>query len=138
MRNGKPNPKTYPWWPEVIRLLEGNWIVQLGIQGEEPLVKDCRFNLPLKELSHLVAQCDTWISVDSFLPHLAHLVGKPGIVIFSASDPKIFGYPENVNLLKDRKYLRANQFEWWEATSFVEESFVKPEIVCSALSNIFQ
>lgn len=54
---------------------------------------------------------------------------KKGIVLFAKSDPEIFGYPENINLLKDKKYLRWDQFGPWEATDFVEEAFFKPDRV---------
>lgn len=131
-----PNPKTYPWWPDLVERLKGHEITQLGVKGEPKLVKDCRFDCPLDVLKKLLMKCDTWISVDSFLPHLAHHVGKPGVVLFSASDPLIFGYPENVNLLKDRKYLRGNQFDSWESYSFVEDAFVSPDIVVNAVAKV--
>lgn len=99
------------------------------MEGEKPLVADFRFNMPYQEIEKLLGKCDTWVSVDSFLPHVAYHLKKPGIVIWSVSDPKIFGYPQNRNLLKDRKYLRKNQFDIWEAHSLVPDSFVEPEIV---------
>ena len=39
LRNGKPNPKNYPYWPELIKLLrEKNMcVVQVGFKGEEEL-----------------------------------------------------------------------------------------------------
>jgi hypothetical protein len=43
------------------------------------------------------------------------------------SDPLIFGHPENINLLKDRNSLAANQFLWWENTEHNPNHFVKPE-----------
>lgn len=132
-----PNPKTYPWWPELVKKLDHS-IIQIGVEGEQQLVPDCRFNLSLKQLKVLVSLCDVWLTVDSFLPHLAHIVGKPGVVIWSVSDPTIFGYPENINLLKDRKYLRPNQFEYWEAQSFVEEAFVSPDVVVDAVNLIME
>lgn len=128
-----PNPKNYPFWKELIELLPEARITQIGSQGEEPLVSDCRFGLTLEDLKKLVATKDTWISVDSFLPHLAHHIPKPGIVIFSVSDPDIFGYKENVNLLRDRRYLRKNQFDTWESHSFVTDAFVNPGEVVKAL-----
>jgi hypothetical protein len=136
MRNKMPHPKNYPWWPELIKLLSKHDITQLGVDGEKWLVKRGFFSKPLKELYQKVSECDVWISVDSFLPHLAYHVKKPGVVIWSVSDPNIFGYPENINLLKDRKYLRANQFDCWEAQSFIEDAFVRPEVVAQAVEDI--
>ena len=132
MVNGEKHPKNYPYWKELVSLIEEP-IIQVGIEGEEQLVEDFRENLSLLSLANLVKKCKTWISVDSFFQHFCWDLGKPGIVIFGQSDPNIFGHPENVNLLKDRKYLREKQFWLWTQTTFNEEAFVKPDIVIGQL-----
>lgn len=132
MRNGMPNAKTYPYWRELLALLDDE-IVQIGVEGEEQLVKDVRVALPLKEVHALLLRCDYWISVDSFLPHLAHHIPKPGVVLFSVSDPAIFGYAENLNLLKDAKHLRRNQFGIWEEETYNPEAFCEPRAVLKAI-----
>ena len=124
MRNGMPNPKTYPYWKELISLMEKEDIIQIGVNGEKALVKTFKKNLPLTEIMQLIQLCDYWVAVDSFLPHLAQFIGKPGVVLWSVSDPIIFGYSENLNLLKDRKYLRDKQFDIWEAESYNPEAFM--------------
>lgn len=101
-QSGKPNPKNYPYWKELLELIKEP-VVQIGVKGETALVEDFRQNLPLTELAVLVKECRTWISVDSFFQHFCWDLGKPGIVIFSQSDPKIFGHIENTNLLKSRR-----------------------------------
>ena len=133
LRNGKTNPKNYPYWKELIRLIDEP-IVQVGIDGEEQLVDDFRKNLSLNELESLVNQCRTWISCDSFFQHFAWDKQKYGIVLWSVSDPNIFGHPENINLLKDRKYLVQNQFLWWEHTEYDATKFVEPEVVLKYLN----
>ena len=130
--SARVNPKNYPYWKELIALIDEP-IVQIGIDGEEQLVDDFRKNLPIAELRNLLAECRTWVSCDSFFQHLAWDQNKKGIVLWSVSDPLIFGHPENVNLLKDRSYLAQNQFLWWEFVDFKEESFVKPEEVLNFL-----
>jgi len=135
LRNGKTNPKNYPYWKELIRLIDDQ-IVQVGIDGEEQLVDDFRKNLSLTELGNLVDQCTIWISCDSFFQHFAWNRKKYGIVLWSVSDPNIFGHPENINLLKDRKYLVQNQFLWWEHTDHDANKFVKPEVVIESLNAI--
>ena len=134
MRNGKKHPKNYPYWEKIVSLIGPENIIQIGVNGEAPLVPDCRFNLPFKEVKKLIDQCDFFISVDTFLPHMAHYYGKKGIVIFSQSDPKIFGYPDNINLLKDNRFIRENQFWLWEQCSYKENAFVKPEAVLSSVN----
>lgn len=132
--NGKQNPKNYPYWKELIALIEEP-IVQVGVIGEKQLVNDFRMNLPLNELRKLIRECRTWISCDSFFQHLAWDEGKPGIVLWGPSDPLIFGHPENINLLKDRSHLVENQFLWWEQTEHKNERFIEPEEVIKHLRN---
>jgi ADP-heptose:LPS heptosyltransferase len=134
LKNGKENPKNYPYWEELIQKIPKSiHVVQVGVEGEKQLVEDFRKNLSIAELSQLIKDCRTWIGVDSFFQHLAWDCQKPGIVLWSVSNPLIFGHPENMNLLKDRKYLAPNQFLWWDFTAFDENSFVKPEEVIKFL-----
>ena len=135
LRTGKPNPKDYPYWLELIKMIEGP-IVQVGVDGEEGLVEDFRKNLPIAELRNLIRQCKTWIGCDSFFQHLAWDEKKPGIVLWSVSDPLIFGHPENVNLLKSRSYLAANQFLWWELIEHKSDRFVEPQVVHQHLTEL--
>ena len=128
LRNGKTNPKNYPYWKQLISMINEP-IIQIGVEGEEQLVPDFRKNLPIPELRKLIQECRIWIGVDSFFQHLAWDEKKPGIVVWSVSDPLIFGHPENTNLLENRDNLSKNQFLWWEATDHNPNSFVKPEIV---------
>jgi ADP-heptose:LPS heptosyltransferase len=134
--NGKPNPKNYPYWPELIAQLNYEFnesIIQIGIEGEVQLVDDFRPNLPMTELTKLLHSCQTWISCDSFFQHLAWLEGKSGIVLWSVSDPLIFGHPENINLLKDRANLAKDQFLWWEDQEYQKDAFIHPNEVIKNL-----
>lgn len=132
LKNGKTNPKNYPYWKELIALIDEP-IVQIGIEDEEQLVPDFRKGLTLTELKALLKECRTWIGVDSFFQHLAWAENKPGIVLWSVSDPLIYGHKENTNLLKDRVYLAENQFLWWDFTEHREEAFVLPAEVIKLL-----
>jgi ADP-heptose:LPS heptosyltransferase len=135
LRNGKRNPKNYPYWQELISLIKEP-IIQIGIEGEEQLVPDFRKNLSLSELRDLVNESKTWISCDSFFQHFGWELKKYGIVLWSVSDPLIFGHPENINLLKDRNNLVENQFLWWEFTEYDHNKFVNPDQVIKALNNL--
>lgn len=123
--SGKENPKNFPYWQELIAMIDEP-IVQIGVTGEKQLVDDFRCDLPIAELRSLIQECRTWIGVDSFFQHLCWTENKPGIVLWSVSDPLIFGHPENTNLLKDRCFLVSNQFLWWEAANFNPDSFLLP------------
>jgi ADP-heptose:LPS heptosyltransferase len=126
LNNGKQNPKNYPYWQELIQFINEP-IVQIGLNSEQQLTEDFRKNLSISELKSLIHECRTWIGIDSFFQHLCWVEGKQGIVLWSVSDPLIFGHPENINLLKDRNNLAANQFLWWEAIEHNPDNFVKPE-----------
>lgn len=132
VQDEKPHPKNYPYWKEVLERIDEE-IIQIGIEGEPQLVPNFKKNCNLHELAALTTQCKTWISVDSFFQHFCWDLCKPGIVIFGQSDPNIFGHPENINLLKDRKYLREKQFWLWVQAEYIEEAFVGPEVVIDAL-----
>ena len=130
--NGKQNPKNYPYWKELIKLIDEP-IIQVGIDGEEQLVPEFCKNLPIARLKELIAECRTWIGCDSFFQHLAWDCKKPGIVLWSVSDPLIYGHSENINLLKSRDYLATNQFLWWDFTEYNPDAFVLPEEVVKFL-----
>lgn len=131
---GGNNPKNYNHWTELISLLKEHQITQIGVSGEEQLVPDFRVNLSARELRVLLETYDTFISVDSFLPHMAHYYEKYGIVLFGQSDPELFGYKENINLLKSREYLRANPFSSWNEATFNPDAFITPELIVNNLT----
>lgn len=135
----KINPKNYPYWKEVVSelKLQGYYVIQVGVFGENLIgANEVKFNLKLKDLKELLLQSDGWISVDNFFNHFATYYKKRGVVIFGKSDPNIFGYSQNINLLKDRKYLRKNQFDLWEQDDFKEEVFISSNIVVSSIQSI--
>jgi ADP-heptose:LPS heptosyltransferase len=132
LQNGKENPKNYPYWEELIALIDEP-IVQVGVDGENQLVPDFRKNLAIPQLRQLIKDCRIWIGVDSFFQHLAWSECKPGIVLWSVSDPLIFGHPENHNLLKSRDNLARNQFLWWDFVEYDKEKFIAPKEVIKFL-----
>jgi ADP-heptose:LPS heptosyltransferase len=145
----KRNPKNFPYWKETVKLIKTKLpnaqIVQIGKEGEEKVegVDRAAFNLAPKKLLELARDSNAWLSVDSFFQHFCSYYKIPnGIVIFSQSDPKIFGYPFNTNLLKDKKYLRpgADQFLYWwrEGTVYKEEAFVSAETVAETLFKVLK
>ncbi len=136
MRNGKPHPKNYPHWTELVQKLQAqcHTVIQTGVIGEERLVDDVRQGLNLSELADLVRSVDTWISIDSFGQHFCWDLGVPGVVLFGQSDPVIFGHPENINLLKDRQYLRERQFWLWEQCEARDDCWVTADEVITTLN----
>lgn len=117
---GKPHPKSYPYWNELIELLKDY---------------DIRFitDMPLDNLERLIQNSLTVICVDSFIQHFSWYLGKKSIVLWGQSDPLIFGHELHINLLKDRKYLRKEQFQTWDNVELNNEAFVRPERIVEEL-----
>ena len=133
--NGSPSPKDYPFARELAQQLEKDYeLVQVGGGNDEQIAKDFRTNLSFDELGKLVAESQTGVCVDSYLQHYYWYLGRRAIVLFSVSDPVIFGHPENLNLLKDRKFLRPNQFHLYYSNQYNPEAFVSPHEVLKALN----
>lgn len=138
MPNDLPNPKNPPWWAELVAMLnaEGHEVIQLGVKGEPRIdgVGQCIQNFPLDKLINVIRDCDMWISVDSWLPHFcATMRLQSGIVIWAQSNPKIWGYKHNVNLLRDKAYLREYQYAHWWDCPYNADAFVTPATVMDAL-----
>ena len=129
MRNGKMNPKNYPYWQEFINLLNKNnhSVLQIGT-GDELRFDNVTpvWGAPMVTLFEFIRKVNFWMSVDNFLPHLVHTekLNKKGVVIFGKSDPLIYGYKENLNILLNRKNLRPDQFNMWEQCEFDASVFM--------------
>ena len=141
MPNRAEHAKNFLHWKEtVIRLKEeGCYVVQVGKSGEpligaDEIVLNASFDRLKKELD----RADTFVCVDSFFQHFARYHNRNGIVIFSKSDPDIFGYPENVNLLKSRDYLRKDQFLKWDVEPYDVDSFVSVEDVIDSILKVIK
>jgi hypothetical protein len=111
------NAKNYPYWNKLMfGLATKGWgLIQVGIDGERKLDGcEYKWDLQLNELEELVRAVGYFISCDNFLHHLAYSVGVQGVTLFGPSDPLIFGYPTQVNILKSRNYLRKDQFGFYK------------------------
>jgi ADP-heptose:LPS heptosyltransferase len=137
MPNGARNAKNFNKWPELVAMLnaEGHEVIQVAGQNEERVEGVAMFlqGFPLEKLEEVLRDCDTWISVDSWMPHFcATMRLKTGIVIWSQSDPRIWGYKHNINLHKP-EFLRQYQYSHWFDVPYNEDAFVEPEVVMDAL-----
>lgn len=139
----KENPKNYPYWHQLVSLLKKQkyHIIQIGVDGEEKIkdVDEYKFNLSFPELEELTHSCDLFIGVDNFYQHFCNSIEpkKKGIVLWGRSDPKIFGYNYNENLLKSTKNLRKLQFDIWWNEKYVADIFVAPQLVLSTIQRSF-
>jgi hypothetical protein len=141
LRTGKPNPKNYPWWTQVVNKLQnlGIYVIQIGDskQNESSIgANETIIDMPLRDLQEKIKDVDSWISVDNFFPHLCSFTEKRGVVIWGISDPLIFGYQQNINLLKNRKYLREKQFDIWENATYYEHVFMDADTIVNAVMSL--
>lgn len=135
--NGNPSPKDYPHAKELAKLLEKDHeVIQVGGNGDGQLCEDFRKNLSFNDLGKLIFQSQIGISADSYLQHYYWYLGKIAIALFGISDPLIFGHPENLNLLIDRRFLRPNQFDLYYTSDYKTEAFVRPQDVLRALCEL--
>ncbi len=141
----KFSPKSYStdYSKHLVKLLydKNIYTVQIAISEEPSLGADIRFdNLSFPDLKILCSKIDSFVCCDNFFQHFIHYYDpqKIGIVIFSQSDPKLFGYNSNVNLLKDPKYLRPGkeQYQFWEGVNYEKSAFTTPEIVLENMCNL--
>jgi ADP-heptose:LPS heptosyltransferase len=120
LRNGKENPKNYPYIDELKELLNDD-IIEIT----KPI--------PLKESIELIKKAKNIICIDSYLQHLCWSVGKKAIVLWGQGNPEIFGHKENINLLKSKDNLREFQFRFWEQSDYKKDVFIKPKKVIKYL-----
>ena len=137
----KNNPKNYCYWEKVISDLrrKGYYIIQVGVSGEKKLdVDEVVFDLSLKDLKKILLSSLTWVSVDNFFNHFASFYKKKGVVVFGITDPNIYGYSQNINLLKDNRHIHCNQFCRWDNVDYNRDVFIEPEKVVLAIESIIK
>lgn len=134
---GRPSPKNYPQPKELCSLLEKDHsVIQVGGDGDEPIAEDFRKNLSFSQVLELIGKADSGVCVDSFLQHAFWYANRRAVVVFGISDPSIFGHPENLNLLKDRKYLRPDQYDLYYTDQYNPDAFVSPKEVLTAIKSL--
>lgn len=115
-KEGGASAKDYPYMQALCDLYikDGYRLIQIGV-GNEPKLTGCEhvFDKHLLDIEKLLKDTGYFIAVDNFLHHMASAVGVTGMVLFGPSDPQVFGYPDQVNIIKDRSLLRPDQFGFY-------------------------
>ena len=120
--SGTHKAKCYPYWDELAYILtnKGYHITQLGIGDQKRICAgignpniDYVWDKPLKEVEDVVRQVGDFVAIDNFLHHLAHQLGVRGAVIYGPSDPRLFGYSDQINIIKKYEYLRKDQLGFY-------------------------
>lgn len=127
--DGRPNPKSPPisWWDPIVKSMLSSGVEIFHVcSAKDPGVINGvkRVEDPtMDELEALVKGARFFVSVDTFLQHFASLHGLRGVVVWSQSDPAIFGYSDNINVYRSKEYFRQYQFQTWSQTTYMEEAF---------------
>lgn len=113
------NAKNYPFWGPLCNGLHAKgWnVIQIGTPGEHQICGDFRTGLTLPEIEKLLLDVGHFIAIDNFLHHMAYHLGVKGVTLWGPSDPLIFGYPTQQNIIKSREFLREDQlgfYKGWE------------------------
>jgi ADP-heptose:LPS heptosyltransferase len=89
-------------WRHLVESLQSEevLILQAGRLGDEHIVNSYSLlglTTP-RQLVSLLKRCDLVITVDNFIMHAAHLVGKKAVVMWGPTHHQVYGYPEQVHL----------------------------------------
>lgn len=86
-------------WREVIEFIKGRGlqVIQLG-SHEDPGLADTKMSPNLRYAMGMLANCRTFVGVDTWGGHAGHFLDKPGVVMWGETSPLYFGYESNINI----------------------------------------
>jgi ADP-heptose:LPS heptosyltransferase len=89
-------------WQNLVEKLKskGIFVVQVG-NKDDIYIRGAYSLLGLTTLRQLISvlnKSDVIISVDNFIMHAAHLIGRPAIIIWGPTNSKIYGYDEQIHI----------------------------------------
>jgi ADP-heptose:LPS heptosyltransferase len=89
-------------WEELIRGLPEYTFIQLGLAGEERVegAVDLRGKTSFREGLSILNSSLSFVGVISSFAHATNAFSIPGVVLFGASTPQVWGHPNNINLYK--------------------------------------
>ena len=90
-------------WERVVREVkkaEDCTFIQVGLEGEKRVRGAINLlgKTTVAQAVALVKHAKIFVGVDSFLNHATNATGTPGVVLFGASNPAVWGHDRNINL----------------------------------------
>jgi hypothetical protein len=129
------NPKDWPYFNELVAAMPEHEFVQIGF-GDKPIVGAEQFVGTRNDILRLLRDADTFVCVDTWLQHLATLhAAKRGVVIFTRSQPYMFGHRSNINLLKSYMYVLSPYIRW-DAIDYTSAAFIGVDKVIQAIKEV--
>jgi len=110
-------------WESLVSGIQGLGykVYQVGGQEDERIEGCDKYFLGIdyRLTMALLEKSRGFVSVDTFLGHAGHAIGKKGVVLFGPSDPFFFGHDSNINIFHkngcfERPCLQSNEpkFQW--------------------------
>jgi ADP-heptose:LPS heptosyltransferase len=89
-------------WEELIRRMPEYSFIHLGLATEDKVegAIDFRGRTTFREALAYVKNALSLVGVDSSLAHAANAFNIPGVVLFGASNPEVWGHDSNINIYK--------------------------------------
>lgn len=85
-------------WSELVRERGDCSFIQLGVPTD-PKISGARcWHLPLRQSFAVLANCDSFIGLDSGLTHAAAALKRRGVVLYGPTSPGFWGHPSLINL----------------------------------------
>jgi ADP-heptose:LPS heptosyltransferase len=121
MQNGKPNPKNWPYWFELISLLvsAGHHIEQCGEEHDTRICGSFIHRISMETVIEDLNRYDLCLCVDTWLQHAAVAAGVPAVVIWTATNPEVFGNAANINVVA-------------ESPRFAKDQYAKMELIADS------
>jgi ADP-heptose:LPS heptosyltransferase len=90
------------YWEKLIQSMPDYTFIQLGLPVEYQLKNavDARGKTTSREAFAYLKYAKGFVGVVSSLSHATNAFGTPGVVLFGASHPGVWGHPNNINLYK--------------------------------------
>jgi len=90
-------------WEELVNSLPEYTFIQIGSSFEDKVegAVDLRGKTSFREALSILKSSLSFVGVVSSFSHATSAFGTPGVVLFGASTPKIWGHPNNINLYKN-------------------------------------
>jgi ADP-heptose:LPS heptosyltransferase len=89
-------------WEELIRRMPGYTFIQLGLPDEEKIdgAVDLRGKTSIREAFAVIKFSSGFMGINSSLSHVSNAFNIPGVVLFGASNPEIWGHSNHTNIYK--------------------------------------
>lgn len=88
-------------WEKLVAAMPEYTFIQVGAKGEEAVKGAVNMNgLSFRESFAMLKYATSFIGVESCFAHASNAFNIPGVVLFGASTPVIWGHKNNINLYK--------------------------------------